>query len=129
MTDDELFQAARTVREQAYCPYSNFKVGAALLDDAGNVHVSCNVENAANPLGSCAEAGAISAMVAAGGKRIVTIAIAGGGETIRSCPPCGGCRQRIQEFADSDTRIIFQGDGAAGQSFSIAELLPRSFHF
>jgi len=128
MTDDELFQAARTVREQAYCPYSNFKVGAALLDDAGNVHVSCNVENAAYPLGSCAEAGAISAMVAAGGKRIVTIAIAGTGEKTRASPPCGGCRQRIREFADNDTRIIFNDSEDEWQSFSIDELLPHSFH-
>ena len=128
MTDDELLQAARTVREQAYCPYSEFKVGAALLDDAGNVHTSCNVENAAYPLGSCAEAGAISAMVASGGKRIVALAVAGGGEKTRACPPCGGCRQRIHEFADSNTRIIFKDDDDQWQSFSIDELLPQSFH-
>lgn len=128
MTDDDLLQAARTVREQAYCPYSDFKVGAALLDDTGTVHVSCNVENAAYPLGSCAEAGAISAMVAAGGQRIVTIAIAGGGEKTRACPPCGGCRQRIREFADSETRIVFKDDGDQWHTFSIDELLPHSFH-
>jgi len=128
MTDEDLLQAARTIREQAYCPYSKFKVGAALLDDAGNLHVSCNVENAAYPLGSCAEAGAISAMVAAGGKRIVTIAIAGTGEKTRASPPCGGCRQRIREFADNDTRIIFNDSEDEWQSFSIDELLPHSFH-
>ena len=76
MTDDELLEAARTVREQAYCPYSEFRVGAALIDDNGNVHVGCNVENAAYSQVSCAEAGAISAMVAAGGKHIVRIAVA-----------------------------------------------------
>ena len=66
MTDEDLLDAARTVRELAYCPYSDFRVGAAIIDENGNVHVGCNVENAAYPQGSCAEAGAISAMVAAG---------------------------------------------------------------
>lgn len=128
MTDEELLQAARAIREHAYCPYSNFKVGAALLDDAGNLHTSCNVENAAYPLGSCAEAGAISAMIAAGGKRIVRLAVAGGGENTKACPPCGGCRQRIREFADDETRIIFKDDDDQWQRFSIEDLLPRSFH-
>jgi cytidine deaminase len=128
MTDDELLQAARAVREQAYCPYSKFRVGAALLDDAGHLHVSCNVENGVYPLTSCAEAGAISAMVASGGKRTVTIAVAGSGEKKPGCPPCGGCRQRILEFADSATRIIFKDNDGQWQSFSIDELLPQSFH-
>lgn len=126
MTDDELMQAAREICEQAYCPYSGFSVGAALLDDAGNVHTSCNVENAAYPLGTCAEAGAIAAMVASGGKRIVTLAVAGG-ETDRACPPCGGCRQRIREFADANTRIIFRGNDENWLTFSMDELLPESF--
>ena len=129
MTDDELLEAARTVREQAYCPYSEFRVGAALIDDNGNVHVGCNVENAAYSQVSCAEAGAISAMVAAGGKRIVRIAVAGGGEKTRACAPCGGCRQRIHEFSDSETRIIFKDNDNEWHEFTIDELLPSSFHF
>ena len=77
MTDEELLEIARQVRANAYCPYSGFRVGAAILDENGDVHVGCNVENAAYSNVSCAEAGAISAMIAAGGTRIVTIAVAG----------------------------------------------------
>jgi cytidine deaminase len=129
MTDDELLDAARTVREMAYCPYSKFQVGAAILDENGNVHIGCNVENAAYPQGSCAEAGAIAAMIAAGGQRIVTIAVAGGGSTkTRACTPCGGCRQRIHEFSDSSTRIIFKDNDNEWHRFSMNDLLPSSFH-
>lgn len=128
MTDEELLETARSARDTAYCPYSGFRVGAAILDENGNVHIGCNVENAAYPLGSCAEAGAIAAMVASGGQRIVTIAIAGGiGERTQACTPCGGCRQRIQEFADAATRIIVKDD-EKWRTFGIADLLPASFH-
>ena len=129
MTDEELLDAARAARARAYCPYSNFHVGAAILDENGDVHVGCNVENAAYPQGSCAEAGAISTMIAAGGKRIVTIAVAGGGENkTRACTPCGGCRQRINEFSDADTRIIIKDDSNEWHTYTIADLLPESFH-
>jgi cytidine deaminase len=129
MTDEELLNAARIAREKAYCPYSNFRVGAAILDESGAVHVGCNVENAAYPLGSCAEAGAISAMLAAGGTRIVTIAVAGGGENkTRACTPCGGCRQRIHEFSDDETRIIVKDDDEVWHTYTMADLLPSSFH-
>jgi len=129
MTDEELLEAARAVREKAYCPYSNFHVGAAILDDNGQVHVGCNVENAAYPQGSCAEAGAIGAMIAAGGKRIVTIAVAGGENKTRACTPCGGCRQRIHEFSDAQTRIIVKDDGGEWHAYTMDDLLPSSFHF
>lgn len=129
MTDEELLDAARSVREMAYCPYSDFRVGAAIIDENGHVHVGCNVENAAYPQGSCAEAGAIAAMVAAGGQRIVTIAVAGGGANkTRACTPCGGCRQRIHEFSDDSTRIIVKDDDSEWHTFTVAELLPSSFH-
>lgn len=128
MNDEELLDAARTVREMAYCPHSKFKVGAAIIDENGSVHVGCNVENAAFPQGSCAEAGAISAMVAAGGQRIVTIAVAGGGNKTRACAPCGGCRQRIHEFSDKNTRIIFKDNDDQWHTYSMDELLPSSFH-
>jgi cytidine deaminase len=128
MNDEQLLDAARTVREMAYCPYSEFQVGAAIIDENGNVHVGCNVENAAYPQGSCAEAGAISAMVAAGGQRIVTIAVAGGGNKTRASPPCGGCRQRIHEFSDNKTRIIFKDNDEEWHTYSMDELLPSSFH-
>ena len=130
MTDDELLDRARQARNRAYCRYSGYSVGAALIDENGNVHVGCNVENAAYSNVSCAEAGAISAMIAAGGTRIVTIAVVGGiqGEPSRACTPCGGCRQRIDEFADENTRIIVKDNDENWHSYSVAELLPSSFH-
>ncbi len=129
MTDEELLDAARTVRKMAYCPYSEFRVGAAIIDENGQVHVGCNVENAAYPQGSCAEAGAIAAMVAAGGQRIVTIAVVGGGaKKSQACTPCGGCRQRIHEFSDDSTRIIVKDEDSEWHTFTMADLLPSSFH-
>jgi cytidine deaminase len=130
MTDDELLDIAREVRDKAHCPYSGFSVGAALIDENGTVHVGCNVENAAYSNVSCAEAGAISAMISSGGKRIVTIAVAGGakGEKSRACTPCGGCRQRIHEFSDANTRVIVKDDDDTWHSYTMAELLPSSFH-
>ena len=128
MDDQELIDQAIAVRDNAYCVYSGFRVGAALLDDEGNVYVGCNVENASYPQGSCAETGAIAAMVAAGSRKIVAIAIAGGSEKLTSCTPCGGCRQRIREFADDDTRIIVIDDDDDWRTYTMDELLPSSFH-
>lgn len=128
MTDQDLIDAALAVRDNAYCPYSGYRVGAALVDDQGRLHVGCNVENAAYPQGNCAETSAIAAMIAAGGKTIVKIAIAGGSDDIAACTPCGGCRQRINEFAIAGTKIIVFGDDGDWERFSIAELLPASFH-
>jgi cytidine deaminase len=100
MTDDELLDAARMARAMAYCPYSNFSVGAALIDENGQVHRGCNVEKVA------------------------------GGSTDRTgfCTPCGGCRQRISEFADENTRIIVKDDDETWHKYSLADLLPSSFH-
>lgn len=128
MTDQELIDAALAVRDKAYCPYSGFYVGAALLDDQGQMHIGCNVENAAYPQGNCAETSAIGAMVSAGGKKIVTIAVAGGRDKVTACTPCGGCRQRINEFADASTRIIVTDDDDEWHVYTMAELLPASFH-
>jgi cytidine deaminase len=121
-----LFGKADTMRGAAYAPYSKFAVGAALSTPDGTVHAGCNVENAAYPVGTCAEAGAIAAMVAAGARRIRDIVVAGPGE--EPCFPCGACRQRIREFADAETRIHVRG--ATGQpegGFTLDDLLPRSF--
>ena len=126
-TDQQLAARALAARKNAYSRYSGFKVGAALLDDNGHIHIGCNVENTAYPQGSCAETGAIAAMVASGGKRIRSLAVAGGREEIITCTPCGGCRQRISEFADTDTRILVLNDADSWQSFSIQDLLPASF--
>ena len=124
----DLISAAVEAREHAYARYSGFSVGAAIIDEHGRMHVGCNVENAAYPLGSCAEAGAIAAMVQEGGKRIVTIAVAGGKGALGSCTPCGGCRQRISEFADESTVILAIDDSGEWREFTMAELLPASFH-
>lgn len=128
LTNEELISKAIAAREQAYCRYSGYSVGAALVDDLGRLHQGCNVENAAYPLGSCAEAGAIAAMVQQGGKRIARIAVAGGRAYITACTPCGGCRQRIHEFADEETVVIVFDDSGEWQEYSIGELLPASFH-
>jgi cytidine deaminase len=129
MKDDptSLIEAASAARRFAHAPYSGFMVGCAVLDENGDVHCGCNVENAAYPEGICAEANAIGTMVANGGKRIVAIAAVGGKDTVEPCTPCGGCRQRILEFADGDTRVyVIAGDGAV-RAHSIDELLPASF--
>ncbi|HEX9852986.1 MAG TPA: cytidine deaminase [Woeseiaceae bacterium] len=125
--DEVLIEAARNVRDKAYARYSGYRVGAAIEDDKGNIHVGCNVENAAFPEGSCAEANAIGAMVAAGGQTIRKIAVAGGRDTTEACTPCGGCRQRICEFSGADTVIILQADDGKPVHYDIDTLLPRSF--
>lgn len=129
MTVDEqkLIDAAIEVRPNAHAPYSGYRVGAALIDDTGTLHTGCNVENAAFPEGTCAEANAIGAMVVAGGKRIVAIAAVGGKDDLEACTPCGGCRQSIREFSDAATRVILIGDGNSIDSYSIDELLPAAF--
>jgi len=128
IADEDLINAAVNARRNAYCHYSGFSVGAAIVDEQGLVHVGVNVENAAYPLGNCAEAAAIAAMVLEGGKRIVRIAVAGGSGDVAPCTPCGGCRQRIHEFANEDTVIITMDDSRDWQRYSIAELLPAGFH-
>jgi cytidine deaminase len=123
--DAELFAAAEAVRARAYAPYSKFRVGAAILADDGNVYAGCNVENAAYPIGNCAEASAIAMMIAAGATRIRRIYITGPGS--EPVTPCGGCRQRIREFADPDVVVISHGVDGSPLSRTIAELLPHSF--
>ncbi|MGI9285671.1 MAG: cytidine deaminase [Pseudomonadales bacterium] len=125
--ENTLIDAAKAVRAHAYAPYSKYLVGAALLDDAGKIHTGCNVENSAYPEGVCAEATAIGAMIGAGSRRIVAIAAVGGREEIEACTPCGGCRQKIAEFSDNDTRVILIGEDGGIESHSIAELLPGFF--
>jgi cytidine deaminase len=125
MADRELFDAAMRARTTAYAPYSRFCVGAALRDEHGRIHVGCNVENAAYPQGLCAEAGALAAMVVAGGRQCVTIAISGTGTLVT---PCGGCRQKLREFGN-DRMPVHACDetGMLLRSFLLEELLPFSF--
>jgi len=122
---EALFAAARAVQANAHAPYSHFRVGAAVLTANGTIFSGCNVENAAYPQGSCAEAGAISAMVAAGENRIVAVLTICDGEAIGTC--CGGCRQRIREFAAGDTPIHAAGPDGVRATFTLDELLPSSF--
>ncbi|MEM9683052.1 MAG: cytidine deaminase [Pseudomonadota bacterium] len=132
-TDKMLFDAAQSVRQRAHAPYSDYKVGAAVLDDQGRLHIGGNVVNASYPEGICAETNAIGSMIAAGGTHIVAIAVVGGAgkaggrfADIDLCTPCGGCRQRILEFADADTRILMRGSAGVVEA-TIDDLLPDSF--
>jgi cytidine deaminase len=120
-----LFAAARGAQMKAYAPYSRFKVGAALTTPGGAVFAGGNVENAAYPEGVCAETSAISAMALAGERRIVEICVVGDGDAL--CTPCGGCRQRIREFADARTMIHVAGPEGVRKTFKLADLLPESF--
>lgn len=127
-SDHSLITAAIDAMTRAYAPYSKFAVGAAVRDEQGRIHCGVNVENAAYPNGICAETAAIAMMVNAGGQRIDRIAIAGGTDADDIlCTPCGGCRQRIREFATPDTVIIIASPDGEQQRFTLADLLPHSF--
>jgi cytidine deaminase len=123
--DQDLFEAAEAVRAHAYAPYSNFHVGAAILADDGSIYAGCNVENAAYPIGNCAEASAIAAMIAGGARRIARIYVTGPGTA--PVTPCGGCRQRIREFADPDVVVISHGVEGTPLISTLGDLLPHSF--
>jgi cytidine deaminase len=125
MPDEELIRAAEAVRANAYAPYSCLKVGAALRAEDGRVYVGANVENASYPEGLCAEAAAIAAMVAAGGRRIVAMAVSVEGAA--PAPPCGGCRQRMAEFADPATPIDLAASAGARVTVTLGEILPGAF--
>ena len=125
MSLDHLFEAARQAQVKAYAPYSRFEVGAAVRSESGAVFAGCNVENAAYPVGTCAEAGAIAAMVAAGERRIRELLVVGGGDNLVT--PCGACRQRIREFADASVCIHVAGPEGVRRTFTLDELLPLAF--
>ena len=122
----DLIEAAKAARARAHAPYSKFYVGAAVRDEQGRVFGGCNIENASYPQGWCAEPSAISALIMAGGKAITEVAVMGNGDTL--CTPCGGCRQKIREFATDDVMIhCLTESGKLIQSFALGELLPYSF--
>jgi len=126
MTEDsDIVAAARAAMKNAYAPYSRFKVGAAVRGESGRLYSGCNVENAAYPQGWCAEASAIAAMVMAGETRIVEAAVMGGGEA--PCTPCGGCRQKLHEFAGGDLPIHVCGPEGLRRTVTLGELLPLAF--
>lgn len=108
---DDMIKAARAVRDRAYAFYSHFPVGACIQAESGKLYVGCNIENAAYPHGMCAEAGAISAMIAGGDRRIRAVVVLAGGAEL--CSPCGGCRQQLAEFSKPTTPIHICGPGRA----------------
>ena len=122
---ERLFEAAKKVRERAHVPYSQFKVGAALLSEDKTIIVGCNVENAAYPQSQCAEASAIGNLVSQGFSNIIEVVVIGSGDILSS--PCGGCRQRIREFASLDTPIHMCNINGHLKTSTLAELLPDSF--
>ena len=121
----ELFDAALAAHRNAHAPYSQYPVGAAVRGASGCVYAGCNVENAAYPQGWCAEASAIAAMVTAGERAIVEVLTISNGELIGTC--CGGCRQKLREFAPLHTPIYSCGPEGLRATFTLGELLPHSF--
>lgn len=128
MTDKELLELAIEAREKAYAPYSDYRVGAALLGKSGKIYSGCNVENAAYTPTNCAERTAVFKAVSEGEREFTAIAIVGGkGETLADCcAPCGVCRQVLAEFCDGDFRVVL-GTPDNIRVYTLAEILPLSF--
>ncbi len=122
---EKLFNAAKMVRENAHVPYSNFKVGAAFLTEDNSIISGCNVENAAYPQSQCAEASAIGNLVSQGFSKIKEVVVIGSGSLL--CSPCGGCRQRLREFASLETQIHMCNSDGHLKTSTLKELLPDSF--
>ena len=121
----DMLEMARAAMARAYAPYSRFPVGAAVRGESGALYAGCNVENAAFPLGSCAESSAISAPIMAAEPRIIEVLVMGKGPALVS--PCGGCREQLREFADDATPVhICDADGLR-RTVTLGELLPLSF--
>lgn len=120
----KLYDVALKCLENAYAPYSKFKVGAAILSTDNKIFGGCNVENASYPCGTCAEAGAISAMIAAGETKITRILIVADTACIL---PCGNCLQKIAEFADEKTLVHSADLKGNIKTFKLTELLPQNF--
>lgn len=128
--EDRLLQAAAHARGQSHSPYSRFAVGAALLDEQGRLHAGANIENAAYPEGLCAEAVALAHLVMAGGRRVMAAAVVA--DSAQPVTPCGGCRQKLREFAAGDAPVLSGGVTAEGGAVlrlraTMAGLLPHSF--
>jgi cytidine deaminase len=121
----ELFDAARTAQLRAYAPYSRFRVGAAVRSSSGAVYAGCNVENAAYPQGWCAECSALAVMVSAGEREVVEVLVIADGDQLSTC--CGGCRQKLREFAPLTTKVHCCGEEGLRRTFTLDELLPVSF--
>ena len=122
---DGMLDLARRALANAHAPYSRFRVGACLRAASGRLYAGCNVENAAYPVGQCAEATAIGAMVAAGDRQIVEAVVVAEGAEL--CTPCGRCRQQLAEFARPDTRVHLCGPEGVRRTVTLGELLPLAF--
>ena len=120
-----LVDAARAVRAHAHAPYSHFAVGAAVLDEQGRVHAGCNVENAAYPQGWCAETSALARMIGSGGRRLQAVVVVGVAD--EPVTPCGGCRQKLREFAAPDCPVWMADLDRVRLRTTVAALLPMSF--
>jgi len=123
--DAELIAAAAAAQRNAYCPYSKYPVGAAVRAGSGAIYAGCNVENGAYPEGTCAEAGAIAAMVLAGEREILGVAVVTSGDAPGT--PCGGCRQKLREFAGDDVAVYATNVDGVVLKIVMADLLPSSF--
>jgi cytidine deaminase len=121
----DLFEAACDAMSFAHAPYSKFPVGAAIRAEDGRIYKGANIENLSFPQGWCAEPSAISAMIMGGAKQIKEIAVIA--EKLALCPPCGGCRQKIAEFANADTKVYLCDETGVQKVMSMDELLPFSF--
>jgi cytidine deaminase len=122
---DRMLELARQALANAYAPYSRFRVGACVQAKSGRLYAGCNVENSAYPVGQCAEATAIGAMVAGGDRQIVLAVIVT--EGTEPCPPCGRCRQQLAEFARPEARICVYGPEGVRLTTTLGELLPLAF--
>ena len=122
---DAMLAAACAAREKAYAPYSKFLVGAAVLDEHGHIHAGCNVENAAYPQGVCAEASAVSVMIMGGGRKAMAVLVVGVADS--PVTPCGGCRQKLREFAAPEVPILIANPQGVLLSMTLDQLLPHSF--
>lgn len=120
-----LFDHARAARLNAYAPYSNFKVGAAVRGASGKIYTGCNVENVAYPEGTCAEAGAIAAMIVAGEDKISEVLVIADSPT--PITPCGGCRQKLAEFSAPEVPVTLAGLKGAAVTMTVGDLLPGAF--
>ena len=120
-----LQKAALAVRENAYAPYSNFKVGAAIRSEDGTIYAGCNVENIAYPEGTCAEAGAIAAMIAAGETRLTEVYVVA--DSPHPVSPCGGCRQKLSEFGTGSVPVTLANLDGVEERMTLADLLPGAF--
>jgi cytidine deaminase len=121
----DLLDAALSARANAYVPYSGFRVGAAIRCPDGSIHAGCNVENVAYPEGTCAEAGAIAAMVLSGRTEIAEVVVVA--DSPDPVTPCGGCRQKLAEFARPDTPVVLAGLDGPRVTTSVGALLPGAF--